>query len=202
MELGAFLQFFSLQHFAFGERLFHIFDMGLDGQIDFEEYVVSLWDWCTLDQAAFPTMAFRLIDRGPQDKLGADEISRLMESLYERRRSNDSRVEEVLKVFAAAADGPKSPRRTITFNELQERRSLAPALLFPVHFAQGALRTAALGTRFWERLSERRKFGGLETQFQLVNRKLEDKKEAKHRAVKARRRSIEAESRSRAAEPL
>lgn len=45
------LTFFDLERTKFTERVFGIFDEDGSGCIDFREFVVSLWNYCTLTNA-------------------------------------------------------------------------------------------------------------------------------------------------------
>ena len=51
IELVELLVHIDLERTKFTERIFSIFDEDGSGQIDFREFVLSLWNYCTLSNA-------------------------------------------------------------------------------------------------------------------------------------------------------
>lgn len=45
------LNYFDIERTAFSERVFSMFDENKSGAIDFKEFVLALWNYCTLSRA-------------------------------------------------------------------------------------------------------------------------------------------------------
>ena len=52
------LAFLDLEKTRFTRRIFSIFDEDGSGLIDFREFVLSLWNYCTLTKASLTMFAF------------------------------------------------------------------------------------------------------------------------------------------------
>ncbi len=51
IEIGELFRFLQLERTPFTERVFTIFDMNGTGKVDFREFTMSLWNYCTLANA-------------------------------------------------------------------------------------------------------------------------------------------------------
>ena len=63
IELWELLDYLDLQRNRFAKRVFAIFDADGSNQIDFKEFVVALWQYCTLGRPQLVMFAFDLYDR-------------------------------------------------------------------------------------------------------------------------------------------
>jgi Ca2+-binding EF-hand superfamily protein len=45
------LTYLDIENTTFNQRVFSIFDMNRSGKVDFREFVLSLWNYCTLGNA-------------------------------------------------------------------------------------------------------------------------------------------------------
>ena len=70
-----FFDFFKLPRNAFAKRAFAIFDSDGSGELDFREFAISLWNYCTSDKIALHSFAFDLYDVDSGGTVSADEIA-------------------------------------------------------------------------------------------------------------------------------
>ena len=62
ISLDEFFSFFKgMGDSPFGRRLFSIFDVDHSGEIDFKEFVMSVWNACTSNNSEFARFGFRLV---------------------------------------------------------------------------------------------------------------------------------------------
>ncbi|RYG69502.1 hypothetical protein EON64_02535 [archaeon] len=66
----------------FSKRVFSIFDEDGSGQVDFREFVLSIWNYCTLSQATLALFAFDLYDADRTGFLSPVEIEGILKDLY------------------------------------------------------------------------------------------------------------------------
>lgn len=66
----------------FSKRVFSIFDEDGSGQVDFREFVLSIWNYCTLSQATLALFAFDLYDADRTGFLSPAEIEGILKDLY------------------------------------------------------------------------------------------------------------------------
>ncbi len=66
----------------FRDRVFALFDEDNSGQIDFREYVLTLWNYCTLSKASLVIFAFDLYDTASAGSLSMSDIDAMITDLY------------------------------------------------------------------------------------------------------------------------
>lgn len=61
-----------------------IFDEDGSGSVDFREFVMSLWNYCTLSKAALIMFAFDLYDNNNSGEIDIDEVELLLKEVGKR----------------------------------------------------------------------------------------------------------------------
>ena len=84
IDFREFANSFEIQKTAFAKRAFMMLDTGGTGEINFAQFVVACWNYCTYDKVGLASFAYFLYD--PQRK-GAIEIPEMFASNLSRRRS-------------------------------------------------------------------------------------------------------------------
>ncbi len=51
IDIVEMLTFLDIENTSFNHRVFSVFDMNKSGRVDFREFVLSLWNYCTLGNA-------------------------------------------------------------------------------------------------------------------------------------------------------
>ena len=60
IEVAELLAFLDVEKTKFSKRIFCMFDEDNSGQIDFREFVLSCWNYCTLGRSTLMLFAFDL----------------------------------------------------------------------------------------------------------------------------------------------
>lgn len=76
------LDHLNIEKSIFRDRIFTVFDEDGSGQIDFKEFVLSLWNYCTLSKATLEMFAFDLYDVGCAGQLDTSNIVVMLKDLY------------------------------------------------------------------------------------------------------------------------
>jgi Ca2+-binding EF-hand superfamily protein len=76
------LTFLDIENTSFNQRVFSIFDMNRSGKIDFREFVLSLWNYCTLGNATLDIFTFDLYDKDRSSILSKIEMEQMVMDLY------------------------------------------------------------------------------------------------------------------------
>lgn len=66
----------------FCDRVFTLFDEDQSGQIDFREFVVALWNYCTLSHSSLIIFAFDVYDTDETGELSPSEVELMLKDLY------------------------------------------------------------------------------------------------------------------------
>jgi Ca2+-binding EF-hand superfamily protein len=161
-ELEAYLR---LEKTRFTTRIFSIFDEDNSGSVDFREFVLSLYNYCTLTKASLELFAFDLYDKDSSGSLEAAEVQDMLNDIYGRERKrftghkhrhitygdnpHANLVERELEAMEAL-DGD------VNVDDFKSFIKLHPALLFRAFRNQQCIQDCVLGSRFWAKYSERR----------------------------------------------
>eukprot|EP00605_Chrysophyceae_sp_TOSAG23-4_P001211 GSChrysophyteH1.ASY1.ANO1.1320.1 assembled CDS len=152
IELAELLAFLDLEKTRFTKRIFSIFDEDNSGLIDFKEFVLSLWNYCTLTRASLTMFAFDLYDKDTSGSITAEEVTDMLHDLYgkEFKRNPQARLVERELEAMEALDGD------VNIEDFREFSRTHPALLFNAFRMQEVIQTKVLGLTFWAYYSERR----------------------------------------------
>ena len=82
IELWEMLDHLDLKRNRFAKRVFAIFDVDGSNEIDFKEFVVALWQYCTLGRAQLIMFAFDLYDRDSSGAIDFEEFNTMLKELY------------------------------------------------------------------------------------------------------------------------
>ena len=113
IELWEMLDHLDLKRNRFAKRVFAIFDVDGSNEIDFKEFVVALWQYCTLGRPQLVMFAFDLYDRDSSGAIDSDEFNAMLKELLEAWRRfgyNGVRGLEFPEVFVAR-EGPRPGQR-------------------------------------------------------------------------------------------
>eukprot|EP01035_Chromulina_nebulosa_P022337 gene22337-28925_t len=151
IELVELLVHIDLERTKFTERIFSIFDEDGSGQIDFREFVLSLWNYCTLSSATLALFAFDLYDHDSSGVLSVAEIEGMMREVYGRAAATSPYAKGVsneLRLIESNGDLDVDTFALFSRNH--------KAMLFPAFLVQSQLQKKILGLRFWNQHANRR----------------------------------------------
>ena len=143
----------SVERTVFTERVFSIFDEDGSDEIDFREFTIALWNFCTLSGHTLETFVFNLYDDDRSGALSAKEVANMLKDIYGSSAETNSSSKALLE------DLKDQQHRGIGFDLGKFRRYTHShqAMLFPVFQLQIALRENILGTGFWLKNMKKRK---------------------------------------------
>jgi serine/threonine-protein phosphatase 2B regulatory subunit len=76
------LTYLNIERTNFTEKAFLVFDHDKSGQIDFREFVISLYNYCTLNKQTLQHFAFELFDTDDSSELEVDEVIHMIKDVY------------------------------------------------------------------------------------------------------------------------
>jgi serine/threonine-protein phosphatase 2B regulatory subunit len=82
IEVFEMLMHFDIERTPFTKRVFSIFDDDGSGTIDFREFVMAMWNYCTLGKATLVLFAFDLYDRDNSGEIDKAEIRMMLKDVY------------------------------------------------------------------------------------------------------------------------
>lgn len=157
ISLAEFFDFFGLTYSQFGKRCFAIFDEDDSGELDFREFVVSLWNYCTFDAIALTSFAFDLYDLDGSGSIDGSELRRILQEVYGSDGAQTNvyaqNVYKKIKRYVGSDTGDEGQISKPDFVTFSKKH---PALLFPAFLMQQTLQKCILGASFWKRLAKKR----------------------------------------------
>eukprot|EP01031_Cornospumella_fuschlensis_P037493 gene37493-45531_t len=151
IDLQELLNYLDIENTSFSHRAFSVFDINNSGKIDFREFVLSLWNYCTLGNATLDVYTFDLYDRDQSGVLSESEVQSMLKDLYGKTFHTNPRATAVMNAMKKSElrgdfDLPKFTKFVRSHQEM----------LFPAFQMQLKIQEKVFGRRFWERCSNRR----------------------------------------------
>lgn len=155
VDLEQFYRFFRLDRSPFADRVFSVLDTDGSGNIDFREFVLSIWNFCSMDLRALLSFSFTLFDTNGSGRIDREDMRTLIQEVYGKTLEKNERIARILQEAAGSEGG------LITFEAFKDLNRQFPNLMFPAHSMQEALREQVLGRAFWEeQYKQRAALGG------------------------------------------
>lgn len=82
IEISEFLKHLDISKTPFASRIFRAMDEDGSGQINFREFVMSIWNYCTLTTSTLELFVFDSYDTDYSGELSAEEIHHILEDIY------------------------------------------------------------------------------------------------------------------------
>ena len=122
-----FFAFISMEATPFAKKLFNLIDQNESGEIDFNEFLVGLWNVCTFDDESLLRFAFNLIDKDGSGYVDKDEVEQCVKDVHGTRydRRLTAHIKKVLKKYDKNKDGQFS------FDEFKSCHKELPLLFMP-----------------------------------------------------------------------
>lgn len=75
---------FDIDRTKFTKRVFGVFDEDNSGEIDLREFIMALWNYCTLGKSTLVIFAFDLYDTDGSGVIDAQELDNMLKEVYGR----------------------------------------------------------------------------------------------------------------------
>lgn len=145
-----FHEYFNLTQTPFSERVYGALDIHDTGELNFQQFLIGIWNLNTLDHESLVQYIFNIFDADGGGELDISEVDALCRMLYNTEETSDN-VKDVIQAMDTDGDG------TVNLGELIAYSLKYPDLLKPAVELQQTLRKDMFGTSLWKRLTKRRK---------------------------------------------
>eukprot|EP00598_Pedospumella_elongata_P003145 CAMPEP_0184970612 /NCGR_PEP_ID=MMETSP1098-20130426/3024_1 /TAXON_ID=89044 /ORGANISM="Spumella elongata, Strain CCAP 955/1" /LENGTH=308 /DNA_ID=CAMNT_0027492565 /DNA_START=121 /DNA_END=1047 /DNA_ORIENTATION=+ len=144
------LTLFDLERNSFTERIFSAFDKDGNKHIDFYEFVISLWKFCSLGEGAINVFAFDLYDRDSDGVLTSKEATTLFKELLGQAFDHSGNKSSLYTLLEKSSDC------SVTVENFKEFTRTHQALLHQVFTVQKRMRDVTLGSSTFQAMADRR----------------------------------------------
>jgi Ca2+-binding EF-hand superfamily protein len=153
IELAELLAFLDLDRTRFTKRIFTMFDEDGSGLLDFHEFVLSLWNYCTLTKSSLVLFAFDLYDKDNSGTITNNEVMDMLKDLYGK---DGYKRNPQAKLIAVELEALERLDGDVDIEDFREFCRTHPALLFLAFQMQESIHNRVLGPTFWRAYSEKR----------------------------------------------
>jgi Ca2+-binding EF-hand superfamily protein len=89
IEIAEMLVHFDIERTKFTKRVFGIFDEDGSGEIDLREFIMALWNYCTLGKSTLIIFAFDLYDKDGSGIIDSEELGLMLQEVYGSNYENN-----------------------------------------------------------------------------------------------------------------
>jgi len=150
------LDHLKLDKTKFTTRIFSIMDEDGSGEIDFREFCIALWNYCTLGKAALILFAFDLYDNDSSGEIDVHEIELMLKEVYGRAAKHSTQAQSVMAQITSLNRSNYDGEAQVNKEEFSAFVRRNPGLLYPAFQLQQKLQQSILGVGFWEDLAQTR----------------------------------------------
>ena len=83
VDFDEFAKFFDVDNTHFSRKCFMLMDTTGSGEINFAQFVVACWNYCTYDKNGLTGFAFKLYDTSGIGQIPMDDIFKLVDDVYD-----------------------------------------------------------------------------------------------------------------------
>jgi Ca2+-binding EF-hand superfamily protein len=152
IDIAELLAFLDLEKTPWSRRIFTILDEDGNGTVDFREFVVALWNYCSLGRSTLPLFAFDTFDVDSSGRLTPDEVVAMLKEMYGRTYNDSPHA----KLCAQELDKLGLQHEDIGVEQFKNFAFNHPALLFQAFNVQEVCRVRIMGKPFWDWHSNKR----------------------------------------------
>ncbi|GMH85793.1 hypothetical protein TrVE_jg1722 [Triparma verrucosa] len=141
-----FMNYFNLDRTPYVVKAFAYCDTVGGGEMDFLEFIVSTWNFCTLGARTLTNFTFDLYDLDDDGEIAYDEIESMIKELYGIGWDTSSLAREALDEMALLSEKYGGGIPLDAFVRFQKSHSM---LLFPAFCIQRAIQEKCGGVEYW-----------------------------------------------------
>jgi serine/threonine-protein phosphatase 2B regulatory subunit len=152
VDLQELCQYFDIPETRFTARIFASIDEDESGQLDFVEYVLGIYNICTMDAGMLSNFVFDVVDVSHVGFLTAAQLDAILRLLYDVPSvDGNPELQRMLEAADSNGDG------VVDRDELRALLEAHPAAYQPLLRIQSALQSKTMGVPWW-RQAQRARF--------------------------------------------
>jgi len=124
------------------------------GEVDFLEFVLAVWNYCSFTHSSLVRFAFDLYDLDGSGEIERAEAVQCIREVWGSEWENSSIAQKILAKLESIMQNTASGRLGV--NLFQDFAARHPMLLFPAFQLQTEIQQKILGQRFWAMAAKRR----------------------------------------------
>lgn len=148
------LRMADLTRSRFSEKAFAVMDKDGSGEVDFLEFVLAVWNYCSFTHSSLVRFAFDLYDLDGSGEIEREEAAQCIREVWGSEWESSNIAQKILAKLESIMQNTASGRLNV--NLFQDFAARHPMLLFPAFQLQTEIQQKILGQRFWAQAAKRR----------------------------------------------
>ena len=154
IDIDEFFTKFHIDYSDFSRRVFEVVDVSGDGDLDFGEFFIGLYNYCTYDKGSIARFAFNLFDVDKSGEIEKQEVTLLVKMMF-GRNAPDEETQKIIRILDKDKDGK------LSLTEFLEIQKKIGTVMKPAVSMQNQLQSRILGAAWWRKqITSRRKILG------------------------------------------
>ncbi|CAM9765749.1 unnamed protein product, partial [Heterosigma akashiwo] len=155
LDVKDFEKLVDIESRGLSTRVFKVFDESNDGYIDFFEFVLGCWNYCTSTKQALALLAFDLYDSNAKGFIAIADMEDMMKDFYGSNYMSNRHAKEAIKKVAGMCNSHNPPRAGISVGEFSNFCRNHQNMLYSVFTLQRQLQKRTLGASKWKDIASR-----------------------------------------------
>lgn len=144
----------DLNRSRFSEKAFAVMDKDGSGEVDFLEFVLAVWNYCSFNKSSLVRFAFDLYDLDGSGEIERSEAAQCVKEVWGSEWEHSSIAQKIMGKLESIMENSSSGRLSVSL--FQDFAIRHPMLLFPAFQLQTEIQQKILGERFWAQAAKRR----------------------------------------------
>jgi Ca2+-binding EF-hand superfamily protein len=100
IEVDEFMKHLDITRTPFAYKVFLLMDEDSSGGVTFREFVLSIWNFCTLSNSSLERFAFDLYDKDGSAELTVEEIHQMLQDVYGTELQRNQHARRYILLYA------------------------------------------------------------------------------------------------------
>jgi Ca2+-binding EF-hand superfamily protein len=145
IDVDEFFHGLKIEPTPFGERVFKVADVSNDGEIDYGEFFVAIYNFCSFDEKSLLQFCFNIFDVDRSGDIERSEVKALIKMMRGNSKKIDQMTDQLLKQMDTDGDGQMSQA------EFYKMNSKSPSMLLPAFQMKNQLTEVICGKSWWKK---------------------------------------------------
>jgi Ca2+-binding EF-hand superfamily protein len=159
IDILEFLNYVDVPLTQFSRRVFAIMDEDGSGSMDFREFVIACWNYCSFEKSGLVLFAYDLYDSDHNGTMSSDECKAMFMEVYGKEFTVAEKGFKLFEMLNKISTEDVENFDVITKKQFVKLVNSHVNVLMPAFQIQNAIQNKIMGKRFWNRVTKKRMSG-------------------------------------------
>lgn len=150
-----FWMFFDIERGTFTDQVFDVFDSDASHEVDYREFVMAIWNYCTCGLTQLAELAHELYANKETRTIRRADADRLLDEVFDHDARSANAAGVRAQLYALGSDWGRDDFG-VSLRDFIALSRRVPMCLQPAFKLQHAIRSKVLSARFWRNAERKR----------------------------------------------